>query len=161
MPVNIQAFKSSFDDLARANLFEVNIPGLTNMQFHCKAAQIPSETVGTIAVNHAGRQIKIPGDRNYEPWTVTILLTDDYKVRRELFDWFRQINDADSNISGTPNAVKRDITVKPLKRNGGSADTYTLKGAWVQNAAAIELSSDSIDTLSELPVTFEYDWFGM
>lgn len=159
MPINIQGFKGSFTDLARANLFEVTIPGLSQMEWHCKAAQVPSETLGVIAVNHAGRQIKIHGDRTYEPWTATILLTHDYRARTELFDWVKQCNDPESNVSGTPDSVKRDIVVKTLNRQGGTGITYTLKGAWASNVAAVELSDDSVDTLSELPVTFEFDWF--
>ena len=50
MPVDIKGFKGSFRDLARANMYEVTIPGVSDSEYHCKAAQIPSETVGVIAV---------------------------------------------------------------------------------------------------------------
>ncbi len=157
MSIAIQAFKGTFTDLARANLFEVQIPGVGNSIYHVKSAQIPAETVGVIVVPFAGRQTKIAGDRVYEPWTVTFLLTDDYQARLDLFNWFRSINDAESNISGPPADYRRDLSVRPLTRQGAPGATFNIKDAWPSNLSAIELSMDSTDTLAEFPVTFEFD----
>ncbi|MFK5882911.1 MAG: phage tail protein [Candidatus Izemoplasma sp.] len=158
MPINIQAFKGSFNDLHRANKFEVLIPGVTGSEFHCKAAQIPSETMGVINVPFNGRQTKIAGDRTYEPWTVTFMLTDDLQARADLYDWLRSINDAESNVSGPPSSYRRDITVTALNQSGAPAGkVWNLVDGWPSNVSAIELSFDSQDTISELPVTFEFD----
>ena len=41
--------------------------------FLVKAANIPASVVGVVNVPYRGRQLKIAGDRTFEPWTVTVL----------------------------------------------------------------------------------------
>ena len=97
-------FRNKIGDLARPNLFQVELtfPQLTataniggsggaadaaeseaasapfggNLAtLLVKAANIPASTVGVIEVPYRGRTIKIAGDRTFEPWTVTVLLS--------------------------------------------------------------------------------------
>ena len=93
---------------ARANLFEINIafPVLTsvdasltstkftdNAKILCKAAAVPGFTVGTIEVPfRAGRRIKIPGDRTFADWTVTIINDENQKLRRAFNAWVNLIS---------------------------------------------------------------------
>ena len=68
---------------ARANLFDVTITGsvpagflgagLKEFVFACKAANIPPMTVATVDVPYFGRVIKVPGNKTFENWTVTVI----------------------------------------------------------------------------------------
>lgn len=159
MPIDIQGFKGSFTDLARANLFEVSLGGISKLEFHCKAASIPSSTISPIAVPFSGRQIKIPGDRTYDDWNITVLLDDTFSARDEIYAWMDEINNTTSNVSQPPESVKRDGTIKALRRDGGTATTYKIVGAWPTNVGTVEFSQDSTDTIAELPLVIAFDWF--
>ena len=85
---------------ARANLFEIEIgfPDLSTVdtagvdaaagagdkvRLMCKAGQVPGFTVGTIEVPFkAGRRIKIPGDRTFADWSITVINDEDHTLRR-------------------------------------------------------------------------------
>ena len=67
---------------ARANLFDVSMTGPTaaglntsEFTFACKAAAIPAMTVTTIDVPYFGRTIKVPGNKTFDNWTVTVILS--------------------------------------------------------------------------------------
>ena len=93
MAFNIQDFRSSLRyDGARPNLFEVSMStinvGVANidpqMVFKCRAAQLPEDNLGVIPVNYMGREIKIPGNRTFPEWTVTVINDEDFLVRNSL-----------------------------------------------------------------------------
>ena len=46
--------------------------------------------------------------------------------------------------------------VKQLDRHHNVTKTYTLRNVWCENVAAIDLSYDTPDTISEFQVTFKY-----
>jgi hypothetical protein len=86
---------------ARPNLFEVEIPtfpeGITwgtasgqeaqTFSFLCKAAQLPASNVSPIDVPFRGRILKVAGDRTFDPWTVTIINDEDFKLRTAFEKW--------------------------------------------------------------------------
>ena len=84
---NIQEFRSRMTGGgARSNLFEVEITfpseiGISvgdlsdKVPFLVKAAEIPASNLGNIPVPYRGRVLPIAGDRTFDPWTVTVLMT--------------------------------------------------------------------------------------
>ena len=69
----------------RANRFKVFIPRTGNkIEFLCKAAQIPGSSFADITVKHMGNTLKLPGDRTFEDWTVTIINDVNFEVRTGL-----------------------------------------------------------------------------
>jgi len=72
---------------ARANLFDVTIAGagvakLTPSEFNfaCKGANIPSKAVATIDVPYFGRTIKVPGNKTFDNWSVTVINDEDFLI---------------------------------------------------------------------------------
>ena len=121
---NISKFKSNVIDatgLARPNLFQVDldfpdaVKSATNWadntggkyagapeklgKFFVRAAQLPSSTIGVVEVPFRGRMLKIAGDRTFEPWTITIMNDQDYRVRSAMEIWLGQIQETDHNFS--------------------------------------------------------------
>ena len=73
----------------RSNRFQVFIPRAgERVEFLVKAAQIPAETFGgPIEVNFRGAKLKLPGERTYEDWTVTVLNDVDFSIRTGMENW--------------------------------------------------------------------------
>jgi hypothetical protein len=103
---NISNFRAALDAGAKPNLFSINMnlpTGVTgggvdfqNRLILCKSAAIPALTVGIIEVPYRGRRIKLPGDRVYGDWTITIV-NDNRQFMRKSFDrWLKYINNPDA-----------------------------------------------------------------
>jgi len=162
----ISQFISAFDGGARANLYEITVTGgpvaLAQIPFFAKGAQLPASTLGEISVPYLGRVTKIPGDRTYEDFTVTILNREQMELRKELEQWNAAINGHKSNVSTGPQRdlwFNASITVKQLTRDNKVARTYILRHAFPKEVGAVELAFDNNDTVSEFTVTFGYTYF--
>ena len=167
---------------ARANLFEVSLAfpiavtgnatgawqgpdqttiTTTNVNILVKAAQVPAFTIGTIEVPYkAGRRIKIPGDRTFADWTVTVINDEQHVARRAFTAWIDMISKGNYN-SATKSSVKnyyRDLTVTQLKGSGNAVRVYKLLDAFPTDVSGVDLSMDSTDTLSEFTVNFQYQY---
>ena len=75
---NISSFAGQFlKGGIRPHLFEVNgtIGPFSDekIPFLVKAAQLPASTLGLIEVPYRGRKIKVPGDRTFAEWQITVL----------------------------------------------------------------------------------------
>ena len=167
---------------ARANLFEVSLAfpiGITgnatdawqgpdqttitttNVNILVKAAQVPAFTIGTIEVPYkAGRRIKIPGDRTFADWTVTVINDEQHVARRAFTAWIDMISKGNYN-SPTKSSVKNyytDLTVTQFKGSGNAVRVYKLLDAFPTDVSGVDLSMDSTDTLSEFTVNFQYQY---
>lgn len=121
MAKNVQDFKQILTHGgARPNLFEVQIQfpnttganiidafkaPLSNGQYQTaasflvKAANIPASNIGSIPVDYRGRKLPVPGDRTFDPWTVTVQNDGDFNIRAAFETWSRGINALTENVS--------------------------------------------------------------
>ena len=160
---------------ARANLFEIEIgfpaaiastitstAAKDKTKILCKAAAVPGFTVGTIEVPYrAGRRIKIPGDRTFADWTVTIINDEDHSLRQAFNAWINLISKGNYNSATKSSAISeyyQDITCNHLKADNTISRKYQLNDAFPTDVSAIDLSFDSTDTLSEFTVNFQYHY---
>ena len=160
---------------ARANLFEIEIGfpaaiastitatvAKDKAKILCKAAAVPGFTVGTIEVPYrAGRRIKIPGDRTFADWTVTIINDEDHSLRQAFNAWINLISKGNYNSATKSSAISeyyQDITCNHLKADNTISRKYQLNDAFPTDVSAIDLSFDSTDTLSEFTVNFQYHY---
>jgi len=167
---------------ARANLFEVSLsfpigvsgnatdawqgPAATaitssNLVLLVKAAQVPAFTIGTIEVPYkAGRRIKIPGDRTFADWTVTVINDENHVARRAFTAWIDSISKGNYN-SPSKSSQKdyyTDLIVTQFKGSGNDVRSYKLHSAFPTDVSGVDLSMDSTDTLSEFTVNFQYQY---
>ena len=71
----------------RNNRFEVYIPRSGDkIQFLCKTATLPGQTITQTDIKYKGLQIKLAGDREFEDWEVGI-----YKAFLFLYLFFSNI----------------------------------------------------------------------
>ena len=161
---------------ARPNLFEVELTTLPagiswdadSFRYMCKAAQLPAQNVANIDVPFRGRIFKIAGDRTIDPWTVTIINDEGFKLRNAFEEWTDLIAKLDNNLGATdPSAYMVNAKVYQLgrgsspssKSNTGSANAvlkeYEFIDIFPTTVAAIDLSYDSTDTIEEFTVDFQ------
>jgi hypothetical protein len=171
---NIEEFKSRLvDGGARPTLFYVtcNFPtsgsvatdkdGLTTLSYMAKAASIPESIVSNIDVGFFGRRVKLAGDRTYNNWAVSIINSEDFRIRNAFEEWHSALNAPVSNTRGLPGiaSYKKDVTVTQLSQDGFAVRTYKLIGVFPIQIGAIDLSWDNQNTIEEFPVTFAYDYW--
>lgn len=168
--IGINEFVADFDGGSRPTLYKVEITGDSpanfdrNLSFYCKATSLPASTLGEIIVPYMGRQIKVPGDRTFEDWTVTILNTEDMNLRSRFESWNQYYNGTVDNRveDGGPfwgHVATCSATVTQLNRKGDAVKLYQLAYVFPKEVASIELAYDQVDTVSEFQVTFGYTYF--
>ena len=126
---------------ARPNLFEVSIPAFPgaasafwsgtstdesenptananeNFRFLCKAAQLPASTVASVPVAFRGRELKVAGERTFDPWTVTIINDEDFGLRTAFEAWMNKLSKLDDATGVTsPTSYMTDAYVHQLGR---------------------------------------------
>lgn len=164
MPFNINEFKSQLvGGGARPTLFQVQIvnPILPiadfKVPFMVKTAAIPGSTVGSFNVPYFGRQVKYAGDRTFEDWQVTVINDEDFAVRNAMEAWSNAINSHDSNTRALPQEYKSNGVVTQYSKDGRALRTYVFEGMFPLTIDSIPLSWETVDTVEEFGVTFQYD----
>ena len=152
---------------ARPNLFKatVNFPtyaagDVELTSFMCKGAQLPASVTNVIDVPFRGRQLKVAGDRTFEPCTVTIINDTDFAVRDSMERWLNGINNHKANAGLTnPVDYQADLIVDQLDRDGTAIKTYNFRGAFPVNISNIELNYETVDTIEEFTVEFQIQYW--
>lgn len=169
-PQTISGFISGFNGGLRNNRFRVSgtvgdsSPVLT---FHVKATSLPSSSITPILVPYRGRAFKMPGNRSYSSWQISVL--DDMPgnggsgLWRQFHNWSELFNTHAGNISQT---TSRDMTdkmktwaVEQLDINGLSVKKIDLKYCWPSEVGPVTLSMEDNESLTSFAVTLEYSWF--
>ena len=140
-------------------------------RFLVKAAQLPASNIAPILVPFRGRNLKIAGDRTFDPWTITIINDVDFKIRTAFERWMNLINKHEDNSGLTdPTAYQKDLFVRQLGRSNVSGPTpdsqaqlpvlkmYKFHGTFPTNVSAIELSYDQTDSIEEFTVDLQVQW---
>ena len=68
-------------------------------------------------------------------------------------------NTAKTNYLGTRSNYTTTLTLKSFKKDGGDDQEWMFKGCWPSNVSAIDLNWDTIDTLQEIVIDWQYDYF--
>ena len=141
-------------------------------RFLIKAAALPASTLGIIDVPFRGRNLKIAGDRTFDPWTITVINERDFKIRTAFERWMNLINKHEDN-AGLINPIdyQQDAVVKQLGRAGLSGNKpesakdlpvlkqYKFYGVFPTAISDIALSYDSSDTIEEFTVDLQVQWW--
>ena len=169
---------------ARPNLFEVEMAfptedifpelGDTTFRMMIKGAQLPASNIAEVVVPFRGRQLKVAGDRRFDPWTITVVNDGDFKLREAFERWANYIIKV-SDGSGTinPSDYYADWVVNQLGRaqtdlNVKGKDNpatlpvlrrYQMVGCWPSAVSAVELSYDQVDAIEEFQVTLQVSYW--
>lgn len=169
---------------ARPNLFECEIKfpaglGISedeDYRFMIKAASLPASNINVIDIPFRGRNLKIAGDRTFDPWSITVINDTNFKIRDAFERWMNFMNRHDDNAGViTPVAYQTDMKVHQLGRgvvSGGTSGSlpnssdqipilksYKFYGTFPTSVSAIELSYDSADAIEEFSVDLQVQWY--
>lgn len=175
---NISSFREALASGAKPNLFRCVInpsdelstnladEGLNvvfsatdgTFPFLCRSAAIPAMTLGVIEVPFRGRRIKVPGDRTFADWTVTVINDEDQAMRRAFSNWMNYINavDGEEALRANSGDYRCTIRIEHLRADGTTSRVYELYDAFPTDLGAIDLSYDTVDAIQEFTVSFQY-----
>ena len=166
--MNIEKFKTALNTGGvRPALFRVQgAIGRTTLPdqvgFLTKAASLPASTLGEIAVDYRGRQLKFPGRRSYADWQLTILSDGKFQLRNAFERWVNDLNSAIGNVSSEEHNLNNVLfptwSIDQLDRKGKPIKTYTMYHCWPKEVGSIDTTYEN-EGLAEFAVTLTYSYF--
>lgn len=152
---------------ARPNQFRVTLTwpvsvgsGASNESLLVSAASLPASNVAGTIVQYRGREVKLPGERTFDPWTITVLNDSDMGLRRKFELWSDLMNSRTTNGGIVqPTLIFSDLSVEQLSRNDDVVRTYVLRDAFPTQVGEIPVRYDQDNVISEFTVTFLYARF--
>lgn len=169
MTADVFTFLSNFrGGGARPNRYEVILTfpaGVPNgivasekVSFTCSAASIPSSQMGIVNVPYKGRQVKVPGDKTFDDWNVSVILDNDWLGRSVFERWHDLILGFRSNVAqpqmiNPTNAFARAIVLQ-LDRADNLVQRYEVEGMFPSSVGEVTLGYDQNDSVMLQPITF-------
>lgn len=153
---------------ARPNQFRVllNWPGYVTSvpdreySLLVTGAALPASTVNPTLVQYRGREVKLAGERIFDPWTITIVNDTEMSLRRPFEEWMNGMNDLELNTGVlAPIDYQADLVVEHLDRNDEVLMSYVLYNAFPINMSEIGLQYGQNDVIEEFTVTFQYSHY--
>ena len=172
MSQNINTFRAKLSGGgARANQFKITFtsPAVASNfpEKHSaliRTGQLPGSSIGEVVVPFRGRALYLAGDREYEPWTTTVLNDTDFAVRNIVESWQNGMNNFTTGEGDVlVNNYTADITVQQLDRNDAEGSNplkeYKLINCFPQAVGAIDLSYDATTEIETFDITWRYTHF--
>lgn len=142
-----------------------------NAMLLCKAANLPAANTSTLDYFYAGQPFKIPGDRQYEPWTCTFLVDKKFAVRNALLEWIDANRPAEpSYMMGGAGSNQvfhtRTLRLELLNRvsksglaNASSIYTIKMYNAYPTTIQGVDLDWGQNDSIMEITCQFDYQYW--
>lgn len=171
MAFNVEEFRSALQfDGARPNYFNVQLVFPNNVinaqaagqatTFMAKAAQLPGSTLGTAPLYYFGREIPVPGNRSFSPWTITIIQDEEFAIRNAFENWSNLINSHVGNVRDPSmlNDIGYSVNASVIQygKLGAPIAQYDFVGLWPSDIAPIDVDWGSNDTIMEWSATLTY-----
>lgn len=155
--------------MARPNQFRVDlqfpdyVSGGANAaqlgRFHCKATSLPSSTVSPVPIYFLGRQVNVAGEREFQPWTITIY-NENFRVRDAFEQWSNGFNNITNNTGIlSPTQYQRDMTCVQLDRNGLEIKKYVMIDCFPIQVGEIQLDFEANNQVEMFQVVMQYNFF--
>ena len=177
MPTNnsIQSFKQAFNGGTRQNRFTAPLaevfpsvinftPNIVTEQLKIVSASLPQALVGTISVPYRGRKLNFAGDREYQPWSITVYDDNNSQNLWQAFHSWKEALDGHvtHEVLGADFAyekLKTNWVVLHLDLNGGNTlRQIRLVGCWPEQVGGISLAMNQTDQ-ALFQVSLRYDYF--
>lgn len=155
---------------ARANQFrvELSFPNFVSLgivagqraQFLCNAASLPGSVISEVPVPYRGRTLYVAGEREFQPWTISIYNDTTFGIRNAIELWSNGIQNYTTTDGITnPTQYQVDMSVHQLDRSGAILKTYKFQDAWPIDVSPIQLSYEQANTIETFDVTFRYNYW--
>jgi len=167
--MDVSAFKSKLSGGgARPNQFEVVIRYPTVLggiagemgRFLITTAELPGQTLGVTPVYYRGRLIKLAGDKEFAPFSCSIINDNNFTIRNALENWMNYIEDRVTKAGEqSPQRYQSIIDIYQLDRNGSTLRQYKLRDAFPVEVGPVQLDFGSNDQISTFGASFQYQTF--
>ena len=158
---------------ARANLFDVTITGATiagltasEFNFSCKGAAIPPMAVGVVEVPYFGRVVKVPGNKTFDNWSVTIINDEGFAIRNGFEKWVASMGTHIGNVQSTASSALEsglygaaEVTHFGKTGKDDILAVYNFINIFPVSVSEIALGWDANDAVEEFTVEFAYDYW--
>lgn len=140
--------------------FPVGISAPGDFALLVTSAALPASNVNPTIVQYRGREVKLAGERTFDPWTITVLNDTGMRLRSAFETWSNRMNDRETNGGALqPALYMADMIVEQKDRNDLTLRTYNLYNAFPITVSEVALSYSANDVISEFNVTFQYSHF--
>jgi len=169
---------------AKPSLYRVTLPTNSHIgidQLLIKSASLPAATLGTIELPYRGRKIKIPSNRTYEPWQITVTyavprIAGGTDIRKDFQHWMDTLQSpkADGALPtddgyGNPDSGGDDLTAWGETWEIALLDpkhtteiitnsNFVLEGCYPSELGTVSLDTESSDNLAEFSATIHYTY---
>ena len=118
---------------------------------------MPASTIAEIVVPFRGMNLKLAGDRTFDPWTVSIINDIEFSSRTALEAWHQEIAGYGDSTAATNNdyLVSRAF-VEQLGKDDSVLARYEFFNMFPTSIGVIELSTAEATALETFEVTFSY-----
>tara|TARA_R100000008_G_C3574901_1_gene164589 strand:- start:538 stop:1038 length:501 start_codon:yes stop_codon:yes gene_type:complete len=147
---------------AKPSLYEVTPGGRVSVsQFLIKSAQLPAATLNTIEIPYRGRKVKIPSNRTFEPWNITVTYAvGDTDIRADFQNWIDAIQSPKADNDNLA-AWGEDWSVSlldPVTKTPMTGSEFTLIGCYPSEIGTVSLDTETTDSLAEFSATIYYSY---
>lgn len=155
---------------ARPNQFSVSLSfpafvggGLIAAQqapFLVTSTTLPGSIVGVAPVMYRGREVHFAGDRQFSPWSITVVNDSTMGIRNSFEEWLNGVDNL-QNKSGRidPLNYQVDMLVQQLDRNNTVIKEYFIHNAFPTNVSDIGLDFGANDQMEQFSVELVYQDF--
>ena len=171
----LDTFREAFGEGQRVSQFRVRGPFANNggssssltysggdlNEIFIKSAQFPSSNIGTMEIPWRGRKIKMPGDRVFNEWTISVSMDDEHQIYQAFVEWSNALN-SHTNVesAGAAQDLKQDWTITALGADGAqNGSEMIMVGAWPSEVGTVDFNWETTDTIAEFSVTMQFDYW--
>ena len=132
-------------------------------QILIKSASLPAATLNTIELPYRGRKVKIPSNRTYEPWqiTVTYAVGGNTDIRANFQDWIDAIQSPkadDDDLTGWGEVWEVALLDPKNPANDIDDSKFKLYGCYPSELGTVSLDTETTDSLAEFTATIYYSY---
>ena len=172
MAFSVDQFRNALVfDGARPNLFQIYLtfpPIVQNgspreLTFLANGTQLPASTVGVARQSYFGREVKFPGNRTFQDWSINIINDETFDLRNAFEEWLNAINGNETNVRDIQAIYSSDYSVRAtvlqFSKSGNVIKAYHFEGLFPVQVDPINLNWGTNDTIEEFGVTFSYQYW--
>jgi hypothetical protein len=159
--VAINDMKNALQGGARSNKYRVYLEKIGDSKtadLLCKSSSFPGKTIGEIEVWNQGRKLIIPGDTSFtNEWTLSFYNTQDHKLRLNIIEWMRQIDDFKENKHASDvDSISSEMKVFQINADGSEGQGYIFYNVFPKDIGEITVEDESADAIQEFDVSFSF-----
>ena len=132
-----------------------------NTEFMVKSAQFPASNIGVIEVPYRGRKIKMPGDRVFNEWSISVLLDKENGMYDNFVGWMDALN-SHSNVEqsgAVGDQLKENWTISALDPGGNVNSSVVMTNCFPTEVGTVDFNWETTDTIAEFSVTMQFDYW--